>query len=67
MAKKSADEEMISLNRKQVAHILAVLEHPPAKGIAAVRKLLRERSILDDSRCINKIVDRGQVGRDRHN
>ena len=42
-----ADEEAISLSRKQLAHIFEVLDHPPAKSVAAVRKLLSERSILD--------------------
>jgi uncharacterized protein (DUF1778 family) len=42
-----ADEGTISLNKKQVAHILEVLDRPPAKSVAAVRKLLTERSILD--------------------
>ena len=43
-----ADEGMIVLSKKQVAHIFEVLDHPPAKSVAAVRKLLTERSILDD-------------------
>jgi uncharacterized protein (DUF1778 family) len=42
-----ADEEPISLSRKQVAHIFETLDHPPARNIAALRKLLSERSILD--------------------
>lgn len=42
-----ADEGAISLNKKQVAHIFEVLDHPPAKSVAAIRKLLTERSILD--------------------
>ena len=42
-----ADEGDVSLNKKQVAHIFETLDHPPAKSVAAVRKLLRERSILD--------------------
>jgi len=42
-----ADEEAISLSRKQVAHIFETLDRPPAKSVAAVRKLLSERSILD--------------------
>jgi uncharacterized protein (DUF1778 family) len=42
-----ADEGTISLNKKQVAHIFEVLDRPPATSIAAVRKLLTERSILD--------------------
>ena len=37
----------IVLSKKQVAHIFEVLDHPPAKSVAAVRKLLTERSILD--------------------
>src|SRR5579864_9048828 len=44
-----ADEDAISLSRKQVAHIFETLDHPPAKRVAAVRKLLSERSILDRS------------------
>jgi uncharacterized protein (DUF1778 family) len=42
-----ADEGTITLSKKQVAHIFDVLDHPPAKSVAAVRKLLTERSILD--------------------
>ena len=41
------DEGTISLSRKQLAHIFEVLDHPPAKSVAAVRKLLHERTILD--------------------
>jgi len=42
-----ADAEAISLSRKQIAHIFETLDHPPAKSVAAVRKLLSERSVLD--------------------
>lgn len=42
-----ADEEAISLNRKQLAQIFETLDHPPAKSVAAICKLLSERSILD--------------------
>ncbi len=42
-----ADEGSIALNKKQVAHIFEVLDHPPATSVAAVRKLLTERSVLD--------------------
>ena len=42
-----ADEGTIALSKKQVSHIFEVLDHPPAKSVAAVRKLLTERSILD--------------------
>jgi uncharacterized protein (DUF1778 family) len=42
-----ADEGTIALSKKQVAHIFEVLDHPPSKSVAAVRKLLTERSILD--------------------
>ena len=42
-----ADEQAISLSRKQLAHIFETLDHPPAKSVAAVRKLLSEPSILD--------------------
>lgn len=41
------DEGTISLSKKQLAHIFETLDHPPAKSVAAVRKLLTERSILD--------------------
>jgi uncharacterized protein (DUF1778 family) len=41
------DESAISLSRKQLAHIFEILDHPPAKSVAAVRKLLSERSVLD--------------------
>lgn len=42
-----ADEGKISLNKKQLAHLFETLDRPPAKSVAAVRKLLTERSILD--------------------
>ena len=42
-----ADEGTIVFSRNQVAHIFEALDHPPAKSVAAVRKLLTERSILD--------------------
>lgn len=42
-----ADEEGISLNRKQLAHIFETLDRPPSKSVAAVRRLLSEPSILD--------------------
>jgi len=42
-----ADEGVISLNKKQVSHIFEVLDNPPPKSVAAIRKLLSERSILD--------------------
>ena len=42
-----ADEGAISLSKKQVAHIFETLDRPPAKSVAAIRKLLIERSILD--------------------
>ncbi|OWK38076.1 hypothetical protein FRUB_07196 [Fimbriiglobus ruber] len=43
-----ADEGPGSLNKKQLAHIFETLDHPPAKSVEAIRKLLPERSILDD-------------------
>jgi uncharacterized protein (DUF1778 family) len=42
-----ADEGTVVLNKKQMAQIFDVLDHPPAKSVAAIRKLLTERSILD--------------------
>ena len=42
-----ADEGTVSLSKKQVAHIFESLDNPPASSVAAVRKLLTERSILD--------------------
>ncbi len=42
-----ADEGTLALTKKQVASIFEVLDHPPAKSVAAIRKLLTERSILD--------------------
>jgi uncharacterized protein (DUF1778 family) len=42
-----ADEGTVDLSKKQVAHIFEVLDHPPATSLAAIRKLLTERSILD--------------------
>lgn len=41
------DEQPISLSKKQIAHIFETLDHPPATRVAAVRKLLSERSVLD--------------------
>lgn len=40
------DEEPVSLSRKQLAHIFETLDHPRLESVAAVRKLLSERSIL---------------------
>jgi uncharacterized protein (DUF1778 family) len=42
-----ADEGNVDASKKQVAHIFEVLDRPPAKSVAAVRKLLTERSNLD--------------------
>lgn len=42
-----ADEGTISLSKRQVAHIFEVLDQPAAQSVAAIRKLLTERSILD--------------------
>lgn len=42
-----ADTEAISLSKKQVAHIFEMLDRPPPASVAAIRKLLTERSILD--------------------
>jgi uncharacterized protein (DUF1778 family) len=42
-----ADEGKLALSKKQVAHIFDVLDRPPAKSMAAVRKLLKEPSVLD--------------------
>ena len=42
-----ADEEGLSLSKKQVAHIFETLDNPPPASVAAIRKLLSERSILD--------------------
>ena len=42
-----ADERTITLSKRQVTHIFDVLYRPPDKSVAAVRKLLKERSILD--------------------
>ncbi len=42
-----ADEGPVSLTRKQLAHIFEALDNPPPTSVAAVRKLLTERSILD--------------------
>lgn len=42
-----ADEGTITLNKKQLAHIFEMLDRPPAKNAAAIRKLLTDRSILD--------------------
>jgi uncharacterized protein (DUF1778 family) len=41
------DEDPVSLSRKQLAHIFETLDNPPPQNVAAVRKLLTERSILD--------------------
>lgn len=42
-----ADEGKLPLTKKHVAHIFDVLDNPPAKSVAAVRKLLKEPSVLD--------------------
>jgi uncharacterized protein (DUF1778 family) len=42
------DEGTISLTKKQINQIFETLDHPPAKSKAAIRKLLSERSILDE-------------------
>lgn len=42
-----ADEGTVLLSKKQVTHIFEVLDRPPKKNVAAVRKLLTERTILD--------------------
>ena len=42
-----ADEQPVSLTKKQLAHLFETLDNPPATRVAAVRKLLSERSILD--------------------
>ncbi len=42
-----ADETTILLSKKQMTHIFEVLDQPPAKSVAAVRKLLTQRSVLD--------------------
>lgn len=41
------DEGVFSLSKKQIAHIFGTLDNPPAESVAAIRKLLNERSILD--------------------
>lgn len=41
------DEGPVSLNRKQLAHIFETLDNPPPTSVAAVRKLLTGRSVLD--------------------
>ena len=43
-----ADEGPVSLTRKQLAHVFETLDNPPPTSVAAVRKLLTERSIFDD-------------------
>ena len=42
-----ADEGHIPLSKKQVAYIFEVLDHPLAKSVAAIRKLLKEPSVID--------------------
>ncbi|MEX0792295.1 MAG: DUF1778 domain-containing protein [Pirellulaceae bacterium] len=42
-----ADEGPVSLTRKQLAHIFETLDNPPPTSVAAVRKLLTQRSVLD--------------------
>lgn len=42
-----ADKSTNVLSKKHVVHIFGVLNHSPAKSVAAIRKLLAERSILD--------------------
>jgi uncharacterized protein (DUF1778 family) len=42
-----ADEGVVPLSKKQVAHIFATLDKPPVQSVAALRKLLTQPSILD--------------------
>ena len=42
-----ADEGPLSLTRKQLTHLFETLDNPPPASVAAIRKLLTERSILD--------------------
>lgn len=41
------DEGKLTLTNKQVGHIFETLDRPPPESVAAIRKLLTERSILD--------------------
>lgn len=41
------DEERLSLGKTRLAHLFATFDHPPAKSVAAIRKLLSERSNLN--------------------
>jgi uncharacterized protein (DUF1778 family) len=51
-----ADEGVVSINMKQLAPIFETFDHPPANHLVAIRKLLTERSILDESRSFLPIV-----------
>lgn len=42
-----ADEGQLDLTKRQVAHIFDVLDRPPPKSVAAIRKLLKQPSVLD--------------------
>lgn len=41
------DEEPLKLTKRDVAYLFKVLDNPPAKKVAAIRKLLSEPSVLD--------------------
>lgn len=43
-----ADEGPTSLTRKQATHIFETLDNPPSVSVAALRKLLTERTVLDE-------------------
>ena len=42
-----ADEGKLNLTKSQVAEIFATLDNPPAKSVAALRKLLVTKTVLD--------------------
>ena len=54
-----ANEGAITLSKKQLTHLIETLDRPPAKSIAAVRKLLTERSILDGCAYLQPTGSRG--------
>jgi uncharacterized protein (DUF1778 family) len=41
------DDGQLDLTKDQVAYVFDVLDNPPAKSVAAVRKLLTQPSVLD--------------------
>jgi uncharacterized protein (DUF1778 family) len=41
------DDEPLTLSKRDIAHLFKVLDNPPARKVAAIRKLLFEPSVLE--------------------